>query len=86
MPVKTLVNSNLPDKNSRFLMENDGKTGGGDRVIRETFVVSRSSANARVSEWMKQFPSATYWSRIESWEELTDGSIRITMTRLPSAD
>ncbi|MEN0040492.1 MAG: hypothetical protein AAF764_04060 [Pseudomonadota bacterium] len=46
--------------------------------------MAADDARKTTFEWMRRWPVATHWTRVESWERLPDGRIRFTMVRLPS--
>ena len=57
-----------------------------DSYRRETFALPREAAREKAREMFRRFPKAAYMTAIESWRELPDGAIEVTMRRLPSAD
>ena len=61
-------------------------TARSDGLVRETFVLPRNEARDKARHWLEKYPAAAYWTRVESWKELDDGSIKFTMVRLPNAD
>ena len=61
-------------------------TARRDGLVRETFVLPRGEARDKARYWLEKYPAAAYWTRVESWKELDDGSIKFTMVRLPNAD
>lgn len=65
---------------------NSGSGNKRDSMVRETFVLPRDQARIQARQWLESFPAAAYWSRVETWKELDDGSIKFTMVRLPNAD
>ena len=58
----------------------------GDGLVREKFLLPRDEARAAARDWLDRFPKAAYWSRVESWQRLSDDRIEFTMVRLPTAD
>lgn len=59
-------------------------TPAGMPLRRETFTMDADEARKTTFEWMRRWPVATHWTRVESWSSLPDGRIRFTMVRLPS--
>lgn len=57
-----------------------------DSFVRETYTLPRPEARVKAREWFDQYPKAAYWTSVESWRLLPDGSVEFTMRRLPSAD
>ncbi|MGB3042335.1 MAG: hypothetical protein WBB98_04025 [Xanthobacteraceae bacterium] len=57
-----------------------------DGFARETFTLPREAAREKARELLQRYPSAAYMTQVESWRELSDGSIEFTMRRLASAD
>ncbi len=62
------------------------RRGAVDAFQRETYVLDREAARAKVREFLQRYPKAAYMSEVESWRELPDGRIEFTMRRLPTAD
>ena len=58
----------------------------GDGLVRETFTLPRGEAREKARDYLDRWPAAAYWSRVEHWQALSDGRIRFTMVRLPTAD
>ena len=65
-------------------MARGGKPADGFR--RETFSLPREEARARARSILKRYPKAAYMPAVESWRDLGDGRIEVTMKRLPTAD
>lgn len=61
-------------------------TPAGIELRRQTFTMDADEARSTTFEWMRRWPVATHWTRVESWSNLPDGRIRFTMVRLPSND
>lgn len=59
-------------------------TPDGIKLHRQTFTMDSEDARKTTFEWMRRWPVATHWTRVESWSNLPDGRIRFTMVRLPS--
>lgn len=57
-----------------------------DGLVREQFTLPRDEARLQARQWLDAYPRAAYWSRVEHWQKLADGSIEFTMVRLPTAD
>ena len=57
-----------------------------DSFVRETFLLDRESARVKAREWFDAWPKQAYWTTVESWRQLPDDRIELTMRRLPSAD
>ncbi|SHJ01335.1 hypothetical protein SAMN02745911_1401 [Aureimonas altamirensis DSM 21988] len=57
-----------------------------DTFVRETYTLPRPEARVKAREWFDRYPKAAYWTSVESWRLLPDGSVEFTMRRLPSAD
>jgi hypothetical protein len=53
---------------------------------RQSWILPREEARAKAREFLLKYPSAAYWSEVESWRVLDDDRIEFTMRRLPSAD
>ena len=58
----------------------------GDGYLRETFTLPREKARLKARDFLTRYPKEAYMSRVESWRELPDDTIEVTMRRLPSAD
>ncbi len=93
--VSSMIEKNMPaehpetDDVSGFSGRNERISNGRSdecRMIRETFTLPPNKARAMADEWVKQFPSAIYWSKIENWQRLPNNLINFTLVRLPAID
>jgi len=73
---------NAVDRARRAAVRNSSQDG----LIREQFSLPREEARSQARQWLDKYPRAAYWSRVEHWQKLPDGSIQFTMVRLPTAD
>ncbi len=83
------VAKSLAQRGQQNRWRTEGAAGSGASSStwrRETFTLSRLEARAKARQWFDDFPKAAYMTEIESWRELSDGSIEFTIRRLPTAD
>ena len=59
------------------------KSRGAGDLIRETLRLSRAEARKRAKQLFEEFPSASYLTEIESWQEPRGtGQVEFTFKRL----
>ena len=62
------------------------KSGKLDGVLRETYRLPRPEARRRIKRVFKNYPTGTYLTEIESWDELPGGFVELTIKRRANVD
>ena len=75
-----------PQDLARRMADAGARRKAADGFRRETFALPREEARAKARAFFARYPKAAYMTEIESWRELPDDGIELTMRRLPTAD